>query len=228
MEKKYQWLLLDLDNTIFDFNTSSRLALSTLMQEVGIADTDENWKIYVDINKQMWGKLETGEYTADQVKWKRFDKFFERFGISYNAEKANEFYLESLIDHFRLIPGTDEVVRQLSGEYRLMAITNGLQKVQKPRLRKSGLYDFFEGVVVSEEIGSAKPQKAFFDHAFDLMSQPAKENTLVVGDSLSSDIKGAKNYGLHACWVNPHNNENTTELKPEYEIEDLRELFEIL
>ncbi len=228
MGKKYRWLLLDLDNTIFDFNTSSRLALASLMQEVGIENTDENWQVYVDINKKIWGKLETGEFTPDQVKWKRFDIFFKEYNVHYDAHDANEFYLESLVENFRLIPGTDDVVRQLYDDYRLVAITNGLKKVQKPRLQRSGLYDLFEGVVVSEEIGSAKPQKAFFNHAFDLMNHPPKEETLVVGDSLSSDIQGAKNYGLHACWVNPGHSDNNTALIPEYEIEDLKELFEIL
>ena len=228
MKYKYDWILLDLDNTIFDFNTSSRLAFVSLLKDLNISRGNGLYKEYKRINKGVWQKLENGELTSDEVKWRRFQEFFDFIDHRDDPHMANERYLDHLVDHFRFIEGAEEVVKYLQASYRLGVVTNGLQQVQRARLKRSGIEEKFDVIVISEEIGSAKPQKSYFDEAFRRMNQPSLEKVLIVGDNLTSDIKGGIDYGIDTCWYNHDKVKDDMGITPTIEIEDLKALIYIL
>ena len=121
-----------------------------------------------------------------------------------------------------------ELVKDLAKNYRLTIITNGLCAVQDNRIKKSVIAEYFEDIVVSEEIGVSKPNPEIFQHALNNINYPHKNKVLMVGDSLRSDIQGGINFGIDTCWFNPGLNLNETGIEPTYTISDLTELKEIL
>ena len=227
-KRQYDWILLDLDNTIFDFNTSSKLAFGSLLSDLNLEDKNGHYTTYKSLNKGVWQQLEQGVITADQVKWMRFQKFFDFLGVDKDPHQANTLYLNHLVHHFRFIDGAKEVVDYLSDNYELAVVTNGLQTVQRARLEKSGIADCFSVTIISEEIGYAKPQKDYFDETFRRMGQPDNSRVLMVGDNLSSDIKGGLEYGIDTCWYNPGQEVNNNGFQPKYEIDNIDLLKQLL
>jgi len=228
MNRLYDWVLLDLDNTIFDFNTSSHLAFHSFLEDYQIATENGYYQIYKRLNKEVWQQLERGQLTSDEVKWKRFKNFFDHVNRDENPHEANERYLSHLVDHFRFVDGAKDVVQYLSGKYHLGVVTNGLKNVQRARLERSGISDLFKVIVISEEIGHAKPQYGYFQEVFKRMKDPEKDRVLIVGDNISSDIKGGIDYGIDTCWYNHDREEVDLGIIPKYQIEDLQSLKSIL
>jgi putative hydrolase of the HAD superfamily len=227
-KNQYTWVLLDLDNTIFDFTTSSRLAFLAFMKEFGFQVEERHYPLYKEVNARVWKKLEQGKISSDEVKWHRFRDFFRKADLNGDPHRANECYLDHLVDNFLWISQAEQTIDYLKGSYRLGAVTNGLEKVQRPRLKRSGAIHQFDVIVVSEEIGSAKPQKKFFDIAFNLMGHPEKQEVIIVGDNLSSDIKGGAEYGIDTCWYNYAGIKNDSDHIPRFEIRQLNEIRDIL
>ncbi len=228
MKNRYEWILLDLDNTIFDFNVSSRLAFDSFLKDYNVPIENGLYKTYKNINKGVWQQLEKGQLSSAEVKWIRFKQFFEHIGKNEDPHRANEIYLDHLVNHFRFVEGAQEVIEYLNSSYQLGVVTNGLQHVQRARLKRSGIEEKFDVIVISEEIGKAKPQKEYFDEVFKRMNFPGNEKVLIVGDNLSSDIKGGIDYGIDTCWYNHDKVKGTNSLKPTFEIEDLKMLIDIL
>ena len=219
-----EFLFLDLDDTILDFHKAEKIAISKTFREFGIEPTEEVLARYSQINKECWHKLELGEWVREQVLVRRFEILFSEYGIICDGEKVARAYEKNLsIGHY-FLPGAEETVEQLSKKYRLFLASNGNASVQKGRMTSANLYRFFEKVFVSEEIGHNKPAKAYFDAAFDQIPgfDPAK--ALMVGDSLSSDIKGGNNAGIRTCWVNPGHAPRKPDIHVDYEIESLSQL----
>ncbi|NNF34241.1 MAG: noncanonical pyrimidine nucleotidase, YjjG family [Saprospiraceae bacterium] len=228
MNRLYDWILLDLDNTIFDFNTSSHLAFHSFLEDYKISTDNGYYQVYKKLNKEIWQQLEHGQLTSDEVKWKRFKNFFDYVNRDEDPHKANECYLSHLVDHFRFVNGAQDVIHYLSGKYHLGVVTNGLKNVQRARLERSGISDLFKVIVISEEIGHAKPQNEYFEVVFKRMNYPDKDRVLIVGDNISSDIKGGIDYGIDTCWYNHDGIENNSNLKPQYEIDQLKFLIDVL
>ena len=228
MTKAYKWILLDLDNTIFDFSASSRLAFNAFLNDFNIQEQSHYYDIYKKVNAIAWQKLEQGKIGSDEVKWTRFEDFFNAIGIDENPHQANISYLDHLVDNFRFIERAEEIVAYLGAQYALAAVTNGLKRVQRPRLHRSGIMDAFAAIVVSEEVGCAKPQQAFFDVAFSEMGNPERKDVIIVGDNLTSDIKGGLDYGIDTCWYNHDRIVNGHDIKPHFEIQKLDQIKEIL
>ncbi len=226
--KLYRWILMDLDNTIFDFSASSHLAFCAFLKDFEIPEKEEYYHIYKKVNAEVWKKLETGEINSDEVKWSRFFKFFKAIEVDKDPHQANECYLDHLVDNFRFIHKAEETINYLGAHYQLAAVTNGLKQVQRPRLHRSGIGNAFKVIVVSEEVGHAKPQKAFFDIVFSEMGNPLKNDVLIIGDNLSSDIKGGIEYGIDTCWFNHENIDNQTTFKPHYEVSSMDGIRSIL
>jgi putative hydrolase of the HAD superfamily len=223
--KEYNWYFFDADNTLFDFDKSSELAFESLVSDLSLTNWKELYKTYKKYNSHVWQLLERGEISSDELKSKRFTLFFEEIGFSYDGLEANNLYLQKLVENVRLIDGALDVLNELVvRNKKLLIITNGLKEVQRPRLEKAGLTKYFKGIVVSDEIGIAKPDGGFFKHAEELAGFPPKEKVLVIGDSLNSDIRGGLDYGYDVCWYNPNSIENLTELNPTYLIQNLKEL----
>lgn len=225
---KYPWLLFDADNTLFNFTLSSKMAFAKIVESQGIPFSNTLYKLYKKENAKVWHEFEEGKIDALELRPKRFRLFLEAAQIEGDASHWNKRYLEELINYALLLDGAEALLQRLHGKYKMAIITNGLQEVQRPRFDKVDLGKYFETIVVSDEIGVAKPHAAFFEYTFKQIGQPSKEDVLVIGDSINSDIRGGNNFGLATCWYNPNGIINKNPVKPRYEIHQLDQLLEIV
>jgi HAD superfamily hydrolase (TIGR01549 family) len=154
--------------------------------------------------------------------------FFDDLNKNHDPHSANEKYLQFLVHNTRMINHARSIIKLLNKHYHLSIITNGLKEVQRPRIDKSRLTDSFKTIVVSDEIGHAKPSSEYFEYTHDKLGKPNKNKVLVVGDNLNSDIKGGLDFGYHTCWYNPNKKDNKTSLEPDYTINRLPELLKLL
>ena len=224
----YEFLFLDLDDTILDFHKAERIALSKTIREFGAEPTEEILTLYHHINKAHWEMLERGELTRDQVLVNRFGALFAQLGMEIDARNCAKVYEKNLsIGHY-FLPGAEEAVDALSKKYRLFLASNGTASVQKGRMTSANLYRFFEKVFVSQEIGYNKPSKDYFERAFAQIEGFDRSKAIIVGDSLSSDILGGNNAGIATCWVNPTHAPLKEGIRVDYEIEALNQLPQLL
>ncbi len=222
-----EFLFLDLDDTILDFKKAEYIAIGKTIGEFGLEPTDEVRQAYHRINKWHWEQLELGNLTRNEVLVNRFDMLFEQYGKKVDAEACARAYEQNLsIGHY-FLPGAEEAVDRLSRKYRLFLASNGTASVQKGRMTSANLYRFFEQVFVSQEIGHNKPSKAYFDGCFARIPGFDPEKAMIVGDSLTSDIKGGINAGIRTVWVNPEH-KPCGDIRPDYEIESLSQLEALL
>ena len=221
-------LFLDLDDTILDFHKAERLAIAKTLTAFDLEPTEEILTRYHDINLMHWQMLERGELTRPQVLTGRFRMLFEELGRQVDAQAVARVYEKNLgIGHY-FLPGALEAVQTLQKSYRLFLASNGTATVQHSRLTSAGLYPYFEKVFVSQELGYNKPAKEFFDACAAQIPSYAPEKALMVGDSLSSDILGGIHAGMPTCWVNPHHKPHPENITPDYQIEALSQLPELL
>lgn len=223
---RYKWLLFDVDNTLLDFEQTEALALEQSFALHNLPFPAEAKARYHYINQSYWQRLERKEVTPELLRNGRFQDLFAELSIHFDAETFADSYLQQLGQQAPLVDGAMELLRGLNGRFQLAIITNGLADVQHPRLEKSGLKQYFSPIIISQEIGISKPNPGIFDAAFAQMNQPAKNEVLIIGDSLSSDILGGINYGIDTCWLNP--NGKTSDLPITYEIKTLSQLNQIL
>ena len=225
---KYRWLLFDADDTLFDYDAAESAALGKTFEENGYLCPD-TWRLrYREINFSLFKAHENGTITPAALRTRRFELLFEEFGLPIPVAAFSKQYLSNLAGNAMLIKGALDVIRQLSPFFRMLIVTNGIADVQKPRIKKSGIMDYFEGLVISEEAGAAKPAPAFFDFAFRRMGHPPKKDVMLIGDSLTADMAGGINYGIDTCWYNRKKTVNDTILNITHEISDLFALFEIV
>ncbi len=225
---KYTWLLFDADNTLFNFELAERLALEFTFKAFKLAFGEQAQLAFHEINAAVWHDFEQGKIESAALRVLRFERLFTAMGWNVDAEAFSALYLRSLADQSTLLPGAEQTVRELSRRFHLALITNGLQDVQRPRLAASSIAPFLEAVIISEEIGAAKPSTEFFDTTFEVIGHPPKDQVLVIGDSLSSDIAGGARYGLDTCWVNPNGLQPELELEITYQVREVQELLRIL
>lgn len=221
---KYKWLLLDADGTLFDYDLAEANSLKRTFEGLGCEYKAQYADAYRQINGWIWVEFEQGKISQGRLRTRRFELLFESLQLECDAETFSARYLSNLAEATDLIDGVEEVLRALYGKVGLVMITNGLKDVQRPRFARSLICDYFTDFVISEEVGAAKPSRQIFDVAFEKMGHPRKGEVLIVGDSLSSDIKGGNNYGIDTCWFNPTRKLSPLDVEVTYEISDLREL----
>ena len=223
-----EFLFLDLDDTILDFHKAERIALSKTIRQFGVEPTEEVLHRYHLINIWHWEQLELGKMTRAEVLTGRFKMLFQELGLDVDPDQMQAGYEHNLsIGHY-FLPGAEEAVDELSKKYRLFLASNGTAVVQKGRMTSANLYRFFEQVFVSQEIGHNKPSLDYFNACFDRIPGFDRSKAMIVGDSLSSDIKGGKNAGIRTCWVNPNHSPVRPDIQPDYEIEALHQLPKLL
>ena len=222
-----EFLFLDLDDTILDFHKAERIAIAKTIRDFGVEPTEEILHRYHIINKWHWEQLELGKLTRAEVLENRFAVLFSELGMEVDATLCARTYEKNLSQGHWFLPGAEEAVDRLSKKYRLFLASNGTASVQKGRMTSANLYRFFEKVFVSQEIGHNKPSKAYFDACFAQIPDFDISKAMIVGDSLSSDIKGGINAGMKTVWVNP-SHAQATNIQPDYEIESLSQLEALL
>ena len=223
-----EFLFLDLDDTILDFHKAERIAINKTLRDFGLEPTEEVLGRYHVINKWHWEQLELGNLTRHEVHWMRFEVLFREFGVEADPRECAKRYMENLSVGHYFLPGAEEAVKQLHQKYRLFLASNGTASVQKGRMTSANLYRFFEQSFVSEEIGHNKPSREYFEAAFARIPGFDPEKALMVGDSLTSDIRGGNNAGLKTCWVNPDHKPRDPQIPVDYEIEALHQLPALL
>ena len=212
-----EFLLLDLDDTILDFHMQEQFAIRKTLSAVGVEPTDDVCDLYSKINLRHWSMLEKGEITREKLAWHRFSELFEVLGVEADPHKTSQLYWGNLATGHYFLPGAEETVKALAKKYKLYMVTNGTASVQHSRIASAGLAPFFAGIFISQEIGTDKPAKAYFESCFARIPDFAQEKAMIVGDSLTSDIRGGKNAGIATCWINPKGKTAPPEKKPQYE-----------
>lgn len=224
----YEWVLFDADGTLFDYDRAEATALQRTFEEMGQRAKPGYIEAYRQINGQIWLEFEQGRISQERLRTRRFELLFEEVGVALSPQAFSAQYLKNLAQGTDLVGGAEEVIRALYGRIGLMLITNGLSEVQRPRFARSALERFFAGMIISEEVGAAKPDSRIFDAAFEAMGQPQRDVVLMVGDSLTSDMRGGADYGLDTCWFNPGRLPRDPGIEIRYEIQDLRQLLGLI
>ena len=224
----YEFLFLDLDDTILDFHKAERIAISKTIRDFGVEPTEEVLQRYHVINKWHWEQLEKGTMTREEVLENRFGALFCELGVAADKTACARSYEKNLSICHYFLPGAEEAVETLSKKYRLFLASNGTASVQKGRMTSANLYRFFETVFVSQEIGHNKPSRAYFDACFARIPGFDPQKAIMVGDSLTSDIRGGIQAGIATCWVNPTHAPHPEDICPDYEIESLDQLDALL
>lgn len=217
-------VLFDLDDTLFDFHKAEKIALTKTLVHFGIDPTEETLALYSTINAAHWKRLELGEISREEVKVGRYRELFKTIGVECDPVKATAYYESMLAIGHYFMPGAPELLEELYGKYRLYIVSNGTAKVQEGRIGSSGIAKYMDGIFISQILGANKPGKQFFDICFAEIPDFSLSETVIIGDSLSSDIKGGINAGITTVWFNPKGIENDSDIKPDYTIKELSEV----
>ena len=217
-------VLFDLDDTLFDFHKAEKIALTKTLVHFGIDPTEETLALYSAINAAHWKRLELGEISREEVKVGRYRELFKTIGVECDPVKATAYYESMLAIGHYFMPGAPELLEELYGKYRLYIVSNGTAKVQEGRIGSSGIAKYMDGIFISQILGANKPDKQFFDICFAEIPDFSLSETVIIGDSLSSDIKGGINAGITTVWFNPKGIENDNDIKPDYTIKELSEV----
>ncbi len=224
----YQIALIDADNTLLDFSRSEQVALCECLVSRGLPTHIEITSRYAAINDFYWKQLERGLVTRESLRIKRFDDFFKEFGFDCDPVQMADDYMAALSTKSYLMDGALDFCKQVYSQCRLFVITNGNTLVQKGRFDPSPLSPYFEDCFISEQMGCAKPERAYFDAVANRIPNFDPDTTLVIGDSLSSDIRGGINAGLDTCWFNPTGKARPTDIPMTYEARSFPEIKRIL
>lgn len=223
-------LLWDVDGTLLDFSKSEAYGIRKCFEKFGLGEcNDEMLARYSKINHKYWQLLETGEITKQQVLTERFVEFFKSENISFDhIDEFNDEYQVRLGDKAFFCDNALETVTALKGEYKQYAVTNGTYIAQERKLTQSGLINIFDDVFISDKIGFEKPNIKFFNAVQEIIGKFSKYEVMIIGDSLSSDMKGGNNADILCCWYNPHNAEHKNNIKIDFEIKNISEILNIL
>ena len=222
----YKYLLFDLDDTLLDFGKAQVLAFKKLLEDENIEYSDESFEKYETINKSLWRSFERGEISNKEVTSERFIRFFALFGMKVDGSEVDNRFRSYLAEGNQLFEGIVEMLEKLSLTHKLYIASNGIGITQHTRLINNNLNKYFDKIFISEEIGSKKPDREFFDIILKEIGVEDKGEVLMIGDTLTSDILGANNVGIDSCLVDIHGIENS-EINPTYKIAKTIDLLNI-
>lgn len=234
----YKLIFIDADDTLFDFRKAQGNAMKKVFEDFDYFEKEGNEekfdKIKEDykiINSKLWRELEKGQIKEDELRVLRFERLFEKNDLKYDAEAFSEKYSERLSEGSFLFEGAEELCKYLSEKYRIIIITNGIKKVQIPRIENSKINKYIEETVVSEDVGISKPNIGIFQYVLDSAnkkSEVSKQEIIMIGDSQNADIQGGINYGIDTCWINLKNQQENEDIKAKYTVKSYKELYNFL
>ncbi len=227
-----KYILWDIDNTLLDFDIAEKASMLSGLKRLGIDKiSEDSLEDYKKINDKYWKKLEKGEITRKKVLLGRFEEFFDKKGIDYDqstVENFNDNFQKDLGINVAFHKNAKNVLEKLKENYKQYAITNGTKVAQEAKIENSGLDNILDGVFISEDLGVDKPNKEFFDIVLNQVGSKDPREYIVIGDSLTSDIKGANNAGIKCIWFNPKHKINEKDVSIDYSIHDLTKVIDIL
>lgn len=221
---KYHHILFDADDTLFHFDALT--GLQQMFDRYRLQFDATEYQRYQQINLPLWQQYQAGQISATELQQRRFAPYADQLGVS--ALQLNADFLQTMSKVCTLLPGARELLDFLRGKARLGIITNGFTAMQQARLEHCGVADLFDPLVISEQVGFAKPDPAIFHHAFTQLGSPAKSSILMVGDNPHSDVLGAQNAGIASCWLNQHGSVLPAGITPTYQVSSLTELHTLL
>lgn len=228
MTPKFTTILFDADGTLLDFNKCEEMALQITFAAHQFPLTPKMQARYQIINNQLWSDFEQGLIEKPKILRRRFTQLFAEFGIDYDGLAFNNEYLDNVGRGYYTIEGAEEICKALQPHCRLYFATNGNVATQLNRIAGSGLKPYFLNVFVSEAAGEPKPSSVFFDYCFANIPDLDKSKTIIIGDSLFSDIKGGHDAGIATCWFNPGNKPLGSHTAPDYQVATLDEIKNII
>ncbi|NIY48154.1 pyrimidine 5'-nucleotidase [Cedecea colo] len=220
----WDWILFDADETLFTFDAFG--GLQRMFLDYSVTFTAEDFQDYQAINKPLWVDYQNGAINALQLQHQRFQGWSDR--LSVPAGDLNAAFLNAMAEICAPLPGAISLLDALKGKVKLGIITNGFTALQQIRLERTGLRDFFDLLVISEQVGIAKPDRRIFDYAVEQMGNPPRDRVMMVGDTAESDILGGMNAGLATCWLNAHGRSLPEGIHPTWQVTSLSELEQLL
>lgn len=222
----YNFLFFDLDHTLLDFDAAEEVVLTKLLEEYQVIDIKAYKDYYKPMNQNLWKQLEGGDISKADLVNSRFALLFAHFGVTVDGRQLAEGYQKHLKDQGQVYAGAKELLADLTAQgYNLYAATNGIATIQQGRLQASGLAPYFKAIFISEQSGSQKPKKAFYDWMTQQVSNYQPDQALMIGDSLSADVQGGINAGMDTLWYNPKHLLNNSPVHPTYEVSDYQALL---
>lgn len=221
---KWDWILFDADETLFTFDAFS--GLQRMFNDYSVTFTRDDFLAYQAVNKPLWVDYQNGAITASQLQVRRFASWAERLNVA--PGDLNQAFLNAMAEICTPLPGAVSLLNALRGKVRMGIITNGFTALQQTRLARTGLREMFDLLVISEQVGVAKPDRKIFDYALQQMGNPPREGVLMVGDTAESDILGGINAGLATCWLNAHQRPQPEGITPDWQVASLAQLEQLL
>ncbi|CAK1798368.1 pyrimidine 5'-nucleotidase [Vibrio crassostreae] len=221
---KYDWIFFDADETLFHFDAFQGMKL--MFSRFGVDFSEQDYSVYQEVNLPLWVDYQDGRITAAQLKHARFESWATK--LETTTAELNSAFLTAMADICSLLPGAKELMESLKGKVNMGIITNGFTELQSIRLERTGMTDYFDHVIISEEVGVAKPDAEIFEHAHKLVGLPAKQRVLMVGDNPHSDILGGLDFGIETCWLNSQEKAAPAGINPHYQVKSLADLQTLL
>ena len=222
---KYRAVLIDIDDTLFDFRQSSFEALVKTFSAMGLSFTWEDMPVYEQFNNRMWQAFERGDIQKEEIYVTRFRDYFAFVGLDADPVFANDFYLKRLAEGRAFKPNAEALLQALHGRVKVFVVTNGDTVTQQKRIEASGFAPYFDAVFISEQMGTKKPEKAFFDQVFSTVGEEYRSSCLLLGDSLTSDMQGGRNAGIPTCF---YGKKEAADDRCDFVIEDLLDFLPLL
>lgn len=223
---KYKTILWDIDGTLLNFEMSERISMEKCLEKHGVTMTETQFEEYKKINKECWKMIEKDHSRRNELMVKRFVDFFKLLNVSIDGVQFNKDYQEALGTYYCLNENALEVILALKPHCKQYAASNGSKVAQLGKLKGTGLYDLFDDIFISEDVGYEKPDITYFNY-IKQKTHYDPDTTIIIGDSLTSDIKGGENAGIDTCYFNPGHQKNTSQAVT-YEIDKLIEVLDIV
>ncbi len=225
----YQYIFIDLDDTIFDFQKSEQKAFKKLTEHIGFPYSDDLFNQFKQYNQQLWHQIELGTLSKSELLATRFPNFFEQFGFSVVSDNMDDYFRDQLAEAGDLIDGAENFLITLQQHQKtLLAASNGVYPTQIKRLNQTGIIGYFDYIFISEKLGFSKPDTRFFEESFKQINDFDFEQAIMIGDSLTSDMRGAHNIQMHSIWYNPHQKQQPDDLTITYQAQNFKEILDIL
>lgn len=226
--KRFTTILWDNDNTLMDFEYSMHKALRACFAAYDLLINDEIIARYEEINTGYWKRLERGEVTKSQLLDGRFRDLFRELGYEVDVPEFRKLFQVELGAYYSYLDNSLDICKALNGQVKQYIVTNGVEETQNRKIKVAGFYELMEEIFISGVIGFEKPRKEFFEYCLDRIEEKDPDKILIVGDSLTSDIAGGNNAGIKTCWYNPKGKTAGAEYRIDYEINNLKQIFEVL
>ena len=231
----YKVILIDIDDTLFDYKKAEDNAIRRVFEDFEYFEKEKNVerfeeikKKYNIINKDLWEKLEKDLITRDELKVRRFKELFKVANLSYNPEEFSSRYLERLGEGVFLFDGAEDLCRYMKKKYKVAIVTNGIKEVQTSRIKNSGIAEYVDEIIISDELGISKPHPGIFEYALKKLRHENKNDVIMIGDSQTADIQGGINFGIDTCWINLVGRKENENIKATYKVDTIEELYKII